>query len=567
MTGGEQPEAKQKTMAGGKVVKSGDKIPGNGSDFNSKTPAVALECFRGSKRSYEEDAGGQQDERYTKALRLSAQTEDDDEENPWDEDLHRSIVAAIFEIGLSHSSPAVISENMKCQSEAITGERMKSHLQKFRKGHVKEKHKFLQEYDSFLQTTLNVAALAPASAHRIINMGQILGGKVAALLSYAIMREDAQNEDKSRKQKLSGQNFQFGMNKVDFPAAPVPFPELTENEKKTPLGVSLVFSMGLFKKMNEYLVQRRAGTLPVGLAVSDQSALQHILTAQAPPQGDKPLLRSIVDHKSGTLSHSQKREPPVDAERPQNRSPPSHALDKNYSTLQGTPLLPSSPVRLAPYRPVLTAPDHQIQKMATAQCQSPRAYSPTFTPLSITASLLPPAQQILNTTTAQQMQQPVARSLYSQANSSVAGYGADIGRLQPSIHQTLNQQNSSFRHSPRTIYGLSQQELTMYQTTTDPNRSPDLGIPDGSTYQFQNSFSLPSEAASFALGGPMRSRQQMEGVPQDFLYQPAQAQILEEASFSGCQPRRGQQSGGDSLALNVFGDFGDFLADEDFFFL
>ena len=80
--------------------------------------------------------------------------ENHDDETPWDEDIHRSFVEAIFEIGLKHSSPSVIVENMITHPTNLTSERVKSHLQKMRLHRSKEKKRFLEDFDTFLRQAL-----------------------------------------------------------------------------------------------------------------------------------------------------------------------------------------------------------------------------------------------------------------------------------------------------------------------------------------------------------------------------------------------------------------------------
>ena len=48
------------------------------------------------------------------------------------ESTHRMFVAAIYKAGIKHASPSVIMENMTLSHKAITSERVKSHLQKYR---------------------------------------------------------------------------------------------------------------------------------------------------------------------------------------------------------------------------------------------------------------------------------------------------------------------------------------------------------------------------------------------------------------------------------------------------
>jgi SHAQKYF class myb-like DNA-binding protein len=67
----------------------------------------------------------------------------------WPDELHRDFVAAVFEVGLKHSSPSSIMEHMK-QNPEVTSERVKSHLQKYRLNRQKSRNEFMTSYDRAL---------------------------------------------------------------------------------------------------------------------------------------------------------------------------------------------------------------------------------------------------------------------------------------------------------------------------------------------------------------------------------------------------------------------------------
>ena len=64
----------------------------------------------------------------------------------WSEADHRDFVAAIFEIGLKHSSPSALLEHM-VENEDLTVERVKSRLQKFRLKREESRAEFMSSYD------------------------------------------------------------------------------------------------------------------------------------------------------------------------------------------------------------------------------------------------------------------------------------------------------------------------------------------------------------------------------------------------------------------------------------
>ncbi|KAK1744179.1 hypothetical protein QTG54_004712 [Skeletonema marinoi] len=64
--------------------------------------------------------------------------------------LMREFVSAIFDVGLKHASPSAIMEFMH-PNPNITSERVKSHLQKYRKNRDKSRKEFMTSYENSLQ--------------------------------------------------------------------------------------------------------------------------------------------------------------------------------------------------------------------------------------------------------------------------------------------------------------------------------------------------------------------------------------------------------------------------------
>eukprot|EP00592_Proboscia_alata_P006327 CAMPEP_0194360420 /NCGR_PEP_ID=MMETSP0174-20130528/7760_1 /TAXON_ID=216777 /ORGANISM="Proboscia alata, Strain PI-D3" /LENGTH=1217 /DNA_ID=CAMNT_0039131899 /DNA_START=387 /DNA_END=4040 /DNA_ORIENTATION=+ len=67
----------------------------------------------------------------------------------WPEELHRDFVAAVFDVGLKHSSPSAIMEHMTTHIN-VTSERVKSRLQKYRLHREKSKMDYMTSYDASL---------------------------------------------------------------------------------------------------------------------------------------------------------------------------------------------------------------------------------------------------------------------------------------------------------------------------------------------------------------------------------------------------------------------------------
>jgi SHAQKYF class myb-like DNA-binding protein len=222
-------------------------------------------------------------------------------QQPWSEEMHRSFVEAVYSIGVSHASPSVLMQNMTLRADnreegqpsPITSERVKSHLQKYRKSKEKSKDEFMTEYDSWMQKALSVGStgsgnrfLTPAPAVlELITMGDsgmegvgrrgsgtgdgghLLGGDMAAFLTYSVLFEE---EEEGRTDEAI-QEQQPGLKTPLSPRAAVPyekfsqylagaripFPHLTEEEKKSSLGVSISHVIGLFYSMTHHLMTER----------------------------------------------------------------------------------------------------------------------------------------------------------------------------------------------------------------------------------------------------------------------------------------------------------------------
>lgn len=195
-----------------------------------------------------------------------------EDEGPWSADLHRHLVSAVFEIGLRNASPAVILENMTEKAKAITSERVKSKLQKYRNNKKKSRQDFMEEYDAFLarMNAVGCAGLgspggrSPTSLLEMMGCKKLLGGDAAAFLSYAVMNEQTASGSRGDGAidgiaAMTSHLLRKDVSEYiqDFEGTGIPFPELSEEEKQTSLGVSLTFVMGLFLSMTQHLMSER----------------------------------------------------------------------------------------------------------------------------------------------------------------------------------------------------------------------------------------------------------------------------------------------------------------------
>lgn len=192
---------------------------------------------------------------------------------PWTLDLHRAFAAAIFEIGLKNCSPSIIMENMRRQPRYITRERTKSHLQKYRQTKKRSRNEFLKEFDAFFESTEEAKVLLNndnsknnldqkepftkailTTALKGKKPSKLLGGKAAALLSYSVLNDFSTSH---------------GPDQLQYKAAKLSeFPSLTEEEKRSSVGASLLQVKTLIDNMTDVLLKTRHGMKPFPVGVS-----------------------------------------------------------------------------------------------------------------------------------------------------------------------------------------------------------------------------------------------------------------------------------------------------------
>ncbi len=198
---------------------------------------------------------------------------DSADEGIWSDELHRHLVSAVFEIGLRNASPAVILENMTEKAKAITSERVKSKLQKYRNNKKKSRQDFMEEYDAFLARMKTVGCAGMGTQHgrsptallEMMGCKKLLGGDAAAFLSYAVINEQHLGAPRGNPtgEGIAAMSSHLLRKDVteyiqDFEGTGIPFPELSEEEKNTSLGISLTFVMGLFLSMTQHVMSERA---------------------------------------------------------------------------------------------------------------------------------------------------------------------------------------------------------------------------------------------------------------------------------------------------------------------
>lgn len=230
------------------------------------------------KRALEKDSPSL--EKNTSKVRKKGQNSDGrwSKRFTWPDDLHRDFVSAIFDVGLKHSSPSSILEHMP-KNEQITSERIKSHLQKYRVHRNKSKKEFMTSYDASL-SKFHAGGGADRSK-------PLADGEVAAHLSHSTIT-DADSEIDERKDERP--DVAKEPPKPKDTSSKLILPQLSDDEKKSPLGTSLGYLMGLFFSLRQQLMAQRAlksdgGGNPEAQPVEDESQVGDIYSHFAAGSG------------------------------------------------------------------------------------------------------------------------------------------------------------------------------------------------------------------------------------------------------------------------------------------
>jgi hypothetical protein len=219
-----------------------------------------------------------------------------------EEDLHRDIVAAIFDYGVTHACPSSISDNMQFHPAEVTKERIKSRLQKFRKRRKKEKDEFLVDYDKFLDVAKR-EDYGP-NLRKLIPLDKVYGGKAVALMAHSAMQESRSTASINTLGKTSvpEKTATHTTNKYGHPAIKMPFPVLTEKEKSSTLGKSLDMTLGLVQHLRNHLLeQRQAGNKDVKAPPSNMTAWH----SQRRASTETPQKEASIDAKEDLGEYSQ----------------------------------------------------------------------------------------------------------------------------------------------------------------------------------------------------------------------------------------------------------------------
>lgn len=104
----------------------------------------------------------------------------------------------------------------------------------------------------------NHVVMPPDAMIDMMGGGKPSGGDIAAFLSYSVMTEGSEANNTGNTSVSSIGIARESQDYLkNFAGTNVPFPQLSEEEKKSPLGISMVYVMGLFSTMTEHMLRER----------------------------------------------------------------------------------------------------------------------------------------------------------------------------------------------------------------------------------------------------------------------------------------------------------------------
>ena len=227
-----------------------------------------------------------------------------------EEEEHRALVSAIFDVGMIESSPLHIQDHMtkriKEEYSALNMEKIKSKLQKYRQSKDKNKEAFMQDYDASLadfliaspiESTRRSTTPSPGDstsdnamssnnhqggASSLRHLGgtapeDFSSGEVAAYLTHSVMSEGTQQQQERGHHNTmptwppsSSSSQQFRSSWQQLPPPPTPggggsileLPILSQDELNGALGQSFQNFIGLYHSLTAELYLNRARPTP-----------------------------------------------------------------------------------------------------------------------------------------------------------------------------------------------------------------------------------------------------------------------------------------------------------------
>jgi SHAQKYF class myb-like DNA-binding protein len=174
-----------------------------------------------------------------------AEVVDDGVPSTWTKQQHADFVKAMLEVGISNCSPSIIYDEMilpTVEESQVNGERMKSHLQKFRQCLPKETGTFLNDFDIALEGMMKRNNTKGKNQEEEGNDTKddkrqyCFGGSAIALTSYRIMNDTPMTEQQS----------------ISLPTV-----SLTKDEESSAIGRSLLSLQSTMRQMSNRILMRR----------------------------------------------------------------------------------------------------------------------------------------------------------------------------------------------------------------------------------------------------------------------------------------------------------------------
>jgi SHAQKYF class myb-like DNA-binding protein len=195
----------------------------------------------------------------------------------WPDGMHRDFVSAIFDVGLKQASPTAILHAMP-KTENLSSESIKSYLEQYRVHRSKGKAQFMTCHAASLKCETE-------EVNRVTAIGEtpspIASGDLAKLenpLALVTTSPSMQQDEPDRGALL--------------------LPILSEEEKRSPIGVSLGCLLGLFSSIRSQLMEQRARGAAHHVAASAALVPVHDIQEQAVVWAT-PSLRGDSPHPRG----------------------------------------------------------------------------------------------------------------------------------------------------------------------------------------------------------------------------------------------------------------------------
>ena len=185
----------------------------------------------------------------------------------WPDGMHRDFVSAIFDVGLKQASPTAILHAMP-KTETISSESIKSYLEQYRVHRSKGKAQFMTCHAASLKCETEGVNRVPAIGE---TQSPIASGDLAKL-----------------ENPLALVTTSPSMQQDEPDSGALVLPILSEEEKRSPIGVSLGCLLGLFSSIRSQLMEQRARGAANHVATVHDIQHQAVVWATPSLRGDSP---------------------------------------------------------------------------------------------------------------------------------------------------------------------------------------------------------------------------------------------------------------------------------------